>query len=104
MALRVLRVIVGAVVLVSASGGSAETITYTYDALGRLVKVVVAEGEAVSAQRTYEYDAADNRTRVNATGPASNSGNGNQTQTGPSRLKVSYNGRFFVQKKRGVSP
>ncbi|WP_347269757.1 RHS repeat domain-containing protein [Rhizorhabdus histidinilytica] len=47
---------------------AAETITYTYDDLGRLVKVVhsdtVNNGETVN----YSFDAADNRTNVTTTG------------------------------------
>lgn len=52
-----------------ASGASAsETITYTYDAQGRVVKVVrsgtVNNGETVD----YQHDAADNRTVKQTTG------------------------------------
>lgn len=45
-----------------------ETITYTYDALGRVV-VVARSGQVNNGQQTtYTYDAADNRTNVTTTG------------------------------------
>jgi YD repeat-containing protein len=55
--------------LIAASGAAAtETITYTYDAQGRLVKVVrsgtVNNGETVD----YQHDDADNRTQKQTTG------------------------------------
>ncbi len=45
-----------------------ETITYTYDALGRLVTVVSTGSVNNGVQTTYQQDAADNRTRVVVTG------------------------------------
>lgn len=45
-----------------------ETITYTYDARGRLVKVVHTNGPNNGVQTTYAYDKADNRTNVTTTG------------------------------------
>ncbi|PXA85009.1 hypothetical protein DMC25_16310 [Caulobacter sp. D4A] len=43
---------------------AAETTTYTYDALGRLTKVVTSAGRVTE----YTYDAAGNRTQVTSTG------------------------------------
>jgi hypothetical protein len=43
---------------------AAETMTYTYDALGRLTKVVSTNGRVTE----YTYDAAGNRTQVTSTG------------------------------------
>ncbi|MEO0419754.1 MAG: RHS repeat domain-containing protein [Pseudomonadota bacterium] len=40
------------------------TETYTYDALGRLVKVVTTDGQNHADTRSYCYDDADNRTQV----------------------------------------
>lgn len=58
-----------AALLAAASGAAAtETITYTYDAQGRLVKVVrsgtVNNGETVD----YQHDDADNRIQKQTTG------------------------------------
>src|ERR1044071_8173403 len=54
------------IVLVAALGYSllahaAETTTYTYDALGRLIQV---SGSASGSASTYTYDAAGNRTQT----------------------------------------
>lgn len=46
---------------------SAETITYTYDAKGRLVKVVRAGTVNNNVTVEYELDKADNRTRLKTT-------------------------------------
>ena len=50
-------------VLFSAAASAAETITYTYDARGRLIKVVHT-GALNNNQACYKYDKADNRTNV----------------------------------------
>lgn len=46
-----------------------ETITYTYDARGRLVKVVRTGTVNNNVSAAYSYDKADNRTNVNVTSP-----------------------------------
>jgi YD repeat-containing protein len=46
---------------------AAETTSYTYDALGRLTKVVTMSGRTTE----YKYDAANNRTEVISTGGSS---------------------------------
>ena len=46
---------------------SAETITYTYDAKGRLVKVVRTGTVNNNVTVDYEHDKADNRTRLKTT-------------------------------------
>lgn len=43
---------------------AAETITYTYDAKGRLVKVVRTGTVNNNVTIDYEHDKADNRTRL----------------------------------------
>src|SRR5262245_49139565 len=43
-----------------------ETVTYSYDALGRLVGVAYADGSTV----TYTYDAAGNRSQVVRSSPS----------------------------------
>ena len=45
-----------------------ETVTYTYDAKGRLVKVVHTGTVNNNVQTTYNHDKADNRTNVKTTG------------------------------------
>lgn len=49
------------------SAGAAETITYTYDAKGRLVKVVRTGSVNNNVTVDYEHDKADNRTRLKTT-------------------------------------
>ena len=45
-----------------------ETITYTYDAKGRLVKVVHTGAVNNNVQTTYTHDKADNRKNTTTTG------------------------------------
>lgn len=56
------------VLLVSSPASAAETVTYTYDALGRLVRVVVAGTVNNGVQVNYSHDPADNRSNVVVTG------------------------------------
>lgn len=59
----------GAVVLTVPSAGiAAETVTYTYDALGRVVTMDHQDGPNNNVTSTYSYDAADNRTNVTVQG------------------------------------
>ncbi|MBL8271742.1 Ig-like domain-containing protein [Steroidobacter sp.] len=55
------------------SAHAAETLTYTYDALGRLSKVVTAGGPGSGVQRDYQYDAVGNREGFQSTGATSGS-------------------------------
>ena len=48
----------------SAAASATETITYTYDARGRLVKVVHTGTVNSNNQACYKYDKADNRVNV----------------------------------------
>jgi len=57
------------VVTLSASARASETITYQYDALGRLVQVTRAGTVNNGASATYTYDPANNRTSVTTTAP-----------------------------------
>ena len=43
---------------------AAETVTYTYDARGRVIKVVHTGSVNNNTQACYKYDKADNRTNV----------------------------------------
>jgi YD repeat-containing protein len=55
--------------LLSASALQAtETITYTYDANGRVIKVVRSGSVNNGKTTTYEHDKADNRKKVKVTG------------------------------------
>ena len=65
---RHILVAVAAVYLISSAAHAGETITYTYDAKGRLVKVVHTGTVNSNVQTTYIHDKADNRTNVKTTG------------------------------------
>jgi hypothetical protein len=58
-----------AAVGVAAAAAATETITYAYDARGRLVKVVRSGTVNNNVSATYTYDKADNRTNVNVVSP-----------------------------------
>ena len=60
-----------AAALCAAAAMAAETVVYTYDARGRLVKVVRTGGVNNNVSATYSYDKADNRTNVNVASPNS---------------------------------
>lgn len=60
-------VAIGLISAISPSFAS-ETITYTYDALGRLVKVAHTGTVNNNMQTVYTNDPADNRTNVATTG------------------------------------
>jgi hypothetical protein len=53
----------------SAAAWASETITYTYDARGRLVKVERSGSVNNNVKAEYKYDKADNRTNVNVVSP-----------------------------------
>lgn len=57
-----------ALISLASNAGAAETITYTYDAQGRLVQVVHSGSVNNGVTATYTHDAADNRTNVTVTG------------------------------------
>lgn len=60
----------------SCAAGAQETSTYTYDALGRVVKVERSGGPANGTAASYSYDAAGNRIQVNTTGSSNSNGSG----------------------------
>ena len=53
--------------LMSSAASAAETVTYTYDARGRLIKVVHSGTVNNNNQVCYKLDKAGNRTNVKAT-------------------------------------
>lgn len=64
-----------AIVIISAVGVAfpsfaGETVTYTYDAKGRLVKVFHSGTVNNNVQTTYTHDKADNRKNTTTTGSA----------------------------------
>jgi YD repeat-containing protein len=56
-------------VLLGRAAGANETITYTYDAKGRLIKVVHTGTVNNNVQVDYSHDKANNRTSVVRTKP-----------------------------------
>lgn len=52
---------------------AAETITYSYDAAGRIKNVQIVGGPSSGVARSYQYDRAGNRTQFVTTGAASGS-------------------------------
>lgn len=66
----------------------AETVTYTYDAKGRVVGVSRSGGPLNGTSTTYTYDKADNRTNVTvANSPL---GNGNGQGSGATASTTTY--------------
>lgn len=56
------------------SSQAAETVTYTYDALGRVKSAQFGGGPGNGVTRSYQYDHAGNRTQLVTTGASSSSG------------------------------
>ena len=54
---------------IAAAAWATETITYSYDARGRLVKVVRTGDVNNNVSAEYKYDKGDNRTNVNVVSP-----------------------------------
>lgn len=61
----------GAIVAAAGAALADETITYTYDAQGRLTRVVRSDDTGNNIQANYIYDDADSRTNRNVTGAPS---------------------------------
>jgi YD repeat-containing protein len=57
-----------AAIMGSVSAKAAEAVTYTYDAKGRLVKVVRSGSVNNNVQTQYGYDKANNRKTTTTTG------------------------------------
>lgn len=55
--------------LVGATAWASETVTYTYDARDRLVKVERSGTVNNNVKAEYTYDRGDNRTNVNVISP-----------------------------------
>ena len=63
-----LAAIPAACLIVPTAANAGETVTYTYDAKGRLVKVVHTGTVNNNLQTTYTHDKADNRKNTTTTG------------------------------------
>lgn len=67
--MRMRRIILGSLPLIAAGPANAsETITYTYDALGRLTANVASGGPSSGANTAIQYDPAGNRTTYQTSG------------------------------------
>ncbi len=66
-------IIAGAIIAISTIAQAAETITYSYDARGRLVQVARSGSVNNAVTTSYAYDKAHNRTTKTTTG-SGNSG------------------------------
>lgn len=71
--MRIVRLIGAAAALVPAVAGAAETVTYTYDARGRLTRVAHSGSVNNGIVTTYAFDNADNRTNLTVSGSPFNS-------------------------------
>jgi YD repeat-containing protein len=63
-----MRAFVFLALLIAVPASAAETITYTYDARGRLVQVQRTGTVNNGVNTTYQIDKADNRTNKTTTG------------------------------------
>jgi len=59
----------GLATLAAGAAAATETITYTYDSRGRLIKVERKGSVNDKVRAEYKYDKADNRTSVNVISP-----------------------------------
>jgi len=68
--MRVIIAILGAICAFATAlpANAGETVTYTYDARGRLIKVVHSGTVNNGVQTEYSHDKADNRSNVKTTG------------------------------------
>lgn len=57
-----------ALVAIAAVASASETLNYSYDARGRLVRVQHSGSVNANVSTNYSYDKADNRTLKNTTG------------------------------------
>jgi len=64
-----LAVAAAALAVTAAAAWASETVTYKYDARGRLVKVERTGTVNNNVSAEYKYDKGDNRTNVNVVSP-----------------------------------
>ena len=87
----------------SSAANAGETIAYSYDSLGRLVRVEHSGTVNSGARAAYSYDKADNRTNVTVSGVPTVAGGGFEApevlagyQYGPAGSPVQFAGRAGV--------
>jgi RHS Repeat len=85
--------LVGAVLAAPAAAAAGETVTYSYDALGRLTDVAVEGGANAGSAAATRYDPAGNRTSYGVSGagasglaPASQASSSRETTTGRNEM------------------
>lgn len=66
--MRIVHLLAAAAAFMPAIASAAETITYSYDAKGRVVNVVRSGTVNNGVGAAYQYDKADNRKRLIVTG------------------------------------
>ena len=66
--MRAVHLIAALAAMVPAFAGAAETVTYSYDAKGRLTQFARSGSVNNAITATYQFDKADNRTAVSVTG------------------------------------
>jgi hypothetical protein len=66
---RKIAIVLAALAAAAAAAYAAETITYAYDARGRLVKVERKGSVNNNVSASYSYDKADNRANVKIASP-----------------------------------
>ena len=70
--MRARHMIAGLLALLPIAASAAETVSYSYDAKGRLTQVAHAGGPVDGQISTYRFDAADNRTQAEVAGAPGN--------------------------------
>lgn len=82
----------------SQAASASETITYTYDALGRLVQASRSGTVNNGVTSNYTYDHADNRTNVTVTGAPTGTDTGGGAAAPPSLfIVVPLNGYTLIK-------
>jgi hypothetical protein len=85
----------------AASAHAAQTVSYGYDALGRLTEVQILGGPGSGVTEAYQYDAAGNRLNYNVTAP----GQSAVTLTVPNpRVNITSAGGTLTVNVAGSSP
>lgn len=79
-----------------------ETVTYTFDALGRMIGVTTSGGTVGEVEADYAYDGVGNRTTVSVKSPNGNGGEGptdgtNSPESEPLYVVVPLNGYTLVR-------